>query len=152
MSKKTKFKTWGVKKIKSILPHREPFIFIDKVIDAKKDEYVIALKEIKKDDFFFKGHFPKHPIMPGVIIVEAMAQTSIILFYICNSKIAVTKPYYYIGKINAEFLLPVFPGCELLLESKAIKILDSTLMTENFAKVNNKIVAKATFVAKVIKK
>jgi 3-hydroxyacyl-[acyl-carrier-protein] dehydratase len=137
---------WGKEKIKSILPHREPFLFIDEVIEIDGTEKVVAVKNIKDNESFFEGHFPGKPIMPGVLIIEAMAQTSIILYSICKPEIAKTHPNYYLGKVKAEFLSPVVPGDKLIVEINSVKVLDYAGITDAIAKVNDKIVAKANLV------
>jgi 3-hydroxyacyl-[acyl-carrier-protein] dehydratase len=137
---------WDKEKIKSILPHREPFLFIDEVIEIDGTDRVTAVKHIKDDEDYFKGHFPDKPIMPGVLIIEAMAQASIILYSIDRPEIAKTHPYYYLGKVRAEILLPVYPGNRLIIEAKKVKFLDNAAITDTIAKVNGNIVAKANFV------
>src|SRR4030043_568821 len=137
---------WGKEKIKSILPHREPFLFIDEVIKIDGTEKVVAVKNIKDNDGVFDGHFPGKPIMPGVLIIEAMAQTSIILFFVDKPEIAKAHPAYYLGKVKAELLAPVYPGDRLIIEAEKVKFLDYAAITDTIAKVNNKIVAKANLV------
>jgi 3-hydroxyacyl-[acyl-carrier-protein] dehydratase len=137
---------WDKEKIKSILPHRDPFLFIDEVIEIDGTEKVVAVKNIKDNESFFEGHFPGRPIMPGVLIIEAMAQTSIILFFIDKPKIAKAHPDYYLGKVKAEFLAPVYPRDRLIIEAEKVKILDYAMITNTIVKVNNKIVAKANLV------
>ena len=137
---------WDKEKIKSILPHREPFLFIDEVIEIDGTEKVVALKNIRDNESFFEGHFPGRPIMPGVLIIEAMAQTAIILYYICKPEIAKSHPNYYLGKIKAEFLSPVLPGDKLILETNNVKIIDEAGVVDALAKVGNRIIAKANFV------
>jgi 3-hydroxyacyl-[acyl-carrier-protein] dehydratase len=137
---------WGREKIETILPHREPFLFIDEVIEIDGTKKVIASKNIKDNEFFFEGHFPGRPIMPGVLIIEAMAQASIILYFICKQEIAKTNPNYYLGKVKAEFLLPVFPGDKLILETNNVKIIDEAAVIDALARVGDRIVAKANFV------
>src|SRR4030042_7018588 len=137
---------WGREKIETILPHREPFLFIDEVIEIDGTKKVIASKNIKDNEFFFEGHFPGRPIMPGVLIIEAMAQASIILYYICKPEIGKTHPNYYLGKVKAEFLLPVLPGNKLILETINVKIIDEAAVIDALARVGDRIVAKANFV------
>lgn len=142
---------WDKEKIKSILPHREPFLFIDEVIEIDGTEKVVAVKNIKDNESFFEGHFPGKPIMPGVLIIEAMAQTAIILYYICKPEIAKTHPNYYLGKVKVEFLLPVLPGDTLIVETNNVKILDYAAIIDAIAKVKDKIVAKANLVFSIKK-
>ncbi|MBI5416508.1 3-hydroxyacyl-ACP dehydratase FabZ [Candidatus Poribacteria bacterium] len=137
---------WDIEKIKSILPHREPFLFIDEVIEIEGTQKVIAVKNIKKDEKYFVGHFPDNPIMPGVLIAEAMAQAAIILYSVCKPVIAKTHPKYYLKKINSEFLSPVFPGDKLILEVNNIKIIDNAGIVDVIAQVENKITAKANII------
>lgn len=138
--------TWDKEKIKSILPHREPFLFIDEVIEIDGTQKVVAVKYINKNESFFQGHFPDKPLMPGVLIIEAMAQASIILYSIDKPEIAKAHPDYYLGKVKAEFLSPVYPGDKLIIETNKVKFLDNAAITDTIANVNNKIVAKANLV------
>ncbi|MBI5195263.1 MAG: 3-hydroxyacyl-ACP dehydratase FabZ [Nitrospirae bacterium] len=133
-------------KIKSILPHREPFLFIDGVIEINGAEKVVAVKHIENDESFFEGHFPGRPIMPGVLMIEAMAQASIILYYIAKPEIVKTNPDYYLGNVKAEFILPVYPGDKLIIEVRGVKILDYAAITDCVIKVKDKITAKANLV------
>jgi 3-hydroxyacyl-[acyl-carrier-protein] dehydratase len=137
---------WGKEKIKSILPHREPFLFIDEITEIDGNKKVVAVRHIKDNESFFEGHFPGKPIMPGVLIIEAMAQTSIILYYVCKPEIAKTHPNYYLGKVKAEFLSPVLPGGKLILEANNVKIIDEAAVIDALARVENRVVAKANLV------
>jgi 3-hydroxyacyl-[acyl-carrier-protein] dehydratase len=139
-------KTLNKRQIKAILPHRAPFLFIDKVIEIDGKKRVVAVKKILKNEPFFQGHFPRYPIMPGVLIIEAMAQTSIILYYLNKSKIAKSQPNYYLGKVKAEFTAPVFPGETLLIEAKKVIIIDTACIIDTLAHVNNNAVAFAHLV------
>lgn len=133
-------------KIKSLLPHREPFLFLDAVLEVEGTQRILAVKDILQDEGYFKGHFPGNAIMPGVLIIEAMAQASVILFALDRPHIAVTQPDYYLGKVKVDFLAPAYPGDQLVIESNKVKFLDNAAITDTVAKVNDKIVAKANLV------
>jgi len=143
---------WDKEKIKSILPQREPFLFIDEVIEIDGTERVVAVKNIKLDESFFEGHFPGNPVVPGVILIEVMAQASIILYSVAKPEITASHPDYYLGKVKAEFLSPVSPGDELIIETNRVKFLDNAAITEVIVKVNNKIAVKAELVFSIQKK
>jgi 3-hydroxyacyl-[acyl-carrier-protein] dehydratase len=137
--------TWDIQKIQQILPHRYPFLFIDKVISIDvQNKKVVCQKNFTINDYFFKGHFPENPVVPGVIIIEAMAQASIILFAGLKPEIARTHPDYYLGKVEAKFRKPVLPGDVLILEVCAAKVLSNSGIVEALAKVKEEIVAEAT--------
>jgi len=138
--------TFDLEKIKSILPQREPFLFIDEVIDAQTSEKVVAKKFINPEEPFFKGHFPGNPVMPGVLIVEAMAQASIVLYYLNKPEVAKNHPTYYLGKVKTEFLAPVFPGDTLILEAFPVKMIETAAVVDALARVGDRIAAKANFI------
>jgi len=135
----------NIQKIEEILPQRYPFLFIDRILSVDtKAKKAICLKNFSINDYFFKGHFPGNPIVPGVIIIEAMAQASIILFAALKSEIAKKYPDYYLGKVEAKFRKPVLPGDSLHLEVTALKILQNSGIVEAKAMLNDEIVAEAT--------
>lgn len=134
---------WDKEKIKNVLPHREPFFFIDEVIEFTGTERIVAVKNIKNDESYFEGHFPGKPVMPGVLIIEAMAQASIILYSLDRPEVAGSHPDYYLGKVKAEFLSPVYPGDKLVIEINKVKFLDYAAITDAVAKVNDKVAAIA---------
>jgi 3-hydroxyacyl-[acyl-carrier-protein] dehydratase len=108
----------NVEQIQDLLPHRYPFLLVDRVIEIEPDVSVVALKNVTINEPFFNGHFPGHPVMPGVLIVEAMAQTAGLLTQI-SRRINGDKgnPLFYLVKVdNARFSAPVVPGDQLRLE------------------------------------
>jgi 3-hydroxyacyl-[acyl-carrier-protein] dehydratase len=108
----------NVEQIQDLLPHRYPFLLVDRVIEIEPNVSVVALKNVTINEPFFNGHFPGHPVMPGVLIVEAMAQTAGLLTQI-SRRINGDKgnPLFYLVKVdNARFSAPVVPGDQLRLE------------------------------------
>ena len=116
----------GIEEIKDILPHRYPFLLVDRVISVDKENNTIeCLKNVTSNEPHFNGHFPQHPIMPGVLIVEAMAQTAGILGFQMKGKEEVNDEtiFYFAGADNVRFKQPVIPGDQLILQAdfKALK-------------------------------
>ncbi len=103
-----------------LIPHRYPFLLIDKVKDIIKNDKAIGVKHITINEEFFIGHFPSYPIMPGVLIIEAMAQTAACLVSYSNQNLQGEKVVFLTGVENAKFKKTVNPGCELYLEVKLL--------------------------------
>ncbi|OOG54946.1 3-hydroxyacyl-[acyl-carrier-protein] dehydratase FabZ [Rhodanobacter sp. B05] len=108
----------NVEQIQQLLPHRYPFLLVDRVIEIVPDVSVVAIKNATINEPFFQGHFPGHPVMPGVLIVEAMAQTAGLLTQLSRRiKGDTGNPLFYLVKVdNARFNAPVVPGDQLRLE------------------------------------
>ena len=99
------------------LPHRYPILLVDRVLDVVPGERIVALKNVSVNEPFFPGHYPHHPVMPGVLIVEALAQAAAILsFKTLGGKPDDKSVYYFVGIDNARFKKPVSPGDQLILE------------------------------------
>ena len=137
------------------LPHRYPFILVDKVLSLDLGKEITAVKNVTVNEPFFPGHFPYHPVMPGVLIVEAMAQAAALLSF----KTMDTKPnedsvYYFAGIDNARFKKPVGPGDQIILNVKIDRILKGIWKYKGVATVDNNIVAEASMmcILKEIKK
>ncbi|MGH8183128.1 MAG: 3-hydroxyacyl-ACP dehydratase FabZ [Rhodanobacteraceae bacterium] len=104
-------------RIAAILPHRYPFLLVDRVIELVAGQSIVAIKNVTMNEPFFTGHFPGHPVMPGVLIVEALAQTSGLLIGLSGTHSAQDDRIFYLAKVdNARFLKPVVPGDQLRLE------------------------------------
>ncbi len=127
--------------IQKVLPHRYPFLLIDKVLELEDAKRCVALKNVTVNDYFFRGHFPGRPVMPGVLIVEAMAQTAGVLI-LCRKENA-GKLAYFMGIENVRFRKTVVPGDQLILEVEAKKIKSKTGTAQARALVDNKEVAEA---------
>ncbi len=107
-----------IKRIMEMIPHRYPFLMIDRVVEVVKDDYVIGIKNVSMNEPFFQGHFPGHPVMPGVLIVEAMAQTSAALV-VETDEDAAGKVVYFTSIEGAKFRKPVVPGDQIKVTAKA---------------------------------
>jgi beta-hydroxyacyl-ACP dehydratase FabZ len=140
----------NIEEIQKILPQRYPFLMIDKVLELEPNKKVVAVKNVTINDGFFAGHFPDNPIMPGVLIIEAMAQASIILFYQERKTQADKQLTYYLGSVKARFLNPVVPGDQLKITVEPIKVISNAAIVNAVACVADKEVAKGelTFSAK----
>lgn len=136
----------GIKEIEAIIPHRHPFLLIDYVEDYKPGEYAIAYKCVSFREDFFAGHFPQEPVMPGVLIIEALAQTGAVS--ILSDEKNKGKIAYFGGINKCKFKGKVVPGDTLKLETRIIKSKGPIGIGEAVASVNGKVVASAelTFV------
>ena len=136
--------SWNIEKIKEILPQRPPFLFVDRVLEIDAEEgKITCLKNVTINDYFFRGHFPDRPIMPGVIMIEALAQASIILFAVLKPDVAAKHPDYLFGKVEAKFSRIVTPGDKLILEVVKRKILNSGGIVSAKALVDNETAVSA---------
>ena len=128
------------------LPHRYPFLLIDRVIEYTAFESITAIKNVSINEPFFQGHFPGHPIMPGVLILESMAQaTGMLAFYSNKARSESGHVYYLVGIDKARFKKPVTAGDQLVLKATLTRELRGSYRFEASAKVNNVVVATAEF-------
>ena len=139
-----------LKEIKKLIPHREPMLLIDKVKVVKHFEKAIGEKKIKNNDYYFKGHFPNKPIMPGVFIIEALAQTASVLVMHSLKKTADNKLVYFLSLENAKFRKPVMPNSKLYLYVKKKQHRGKVWKFSGEAKVNNVKVAEAIYSAMIV--
>ena len=127
------------------LPHRYPFVLIDRVISMELGKEITALKNVSINEPFFPGHFPHHPVMPGVLIVEAMAQAAAILsFKTMGAKPTDDSVYYFAGIDSARFKKPVSPGDQVILNVKIDRILKGIWKYTGVARVDSVVVAEAS--------
>jgi 3-hydroxyacyl-[acyl-carrier-protein] dehydratase len=133
--------TVEIEQIRRILPHRYPFLMVDRVLDYRPGESLTALKNITANEAYFQGHFPARPVMPGVLIVEAMAQAAgILAFYSENAKENAIS--YLAGIDKARFKRPVVPGDQLIIDVSAEKGVMGIFRFRASAKVDGKLVAR----------
>ena len=136
--------------IKELLPHREPMLLIDELINIKKLHSATAIVNVKKDSFFVQGHFPGQPVMPGVLIVEAFGQAAAALTaYGIDPKEYENKLVYLINVEKARFRNPVLPDCELHLNIEAVRSHGRVWKYKGIAKVNGKTMADAQWAATI---
>ncbi len=109
-----------INEIMGILPHRFPFLLVDRIIEHEPGKKIVGLKNVTINEPFFPGHFPGHPVMPGVLIIEAMAQVGGILAYLASSDEIRQKVCYFVAIDNAKFRRPVMPGDQLRIEMEAV--------------------------------
>ncbi len=128
--------------IQDILPQEYPFLLIDRVLELEEGKKIIAVKNVTTNEHFFVGHFPGHHVMPGVLILEAMAQAAIIL-YAKSKHVDKKSTRYYFAKADIKFKAPVVPGDQLFIEIEAEKMLTSGGIVNAIAKVADKVVAEA---------
>ena len=136
--------------IKKLIPQRFPFIMIDKVLEIEPGKHAIAVKNISGNDMVFLGHFPDKAVMPGALILEAMAQTAIILFAAGKEKqVDGKKPMYYFGSVKARFFHPAVPGDQLKIRVENVKSLPTGAYVSGEAFVDDKKITEAELVFSV---
>jgi 3-hydroxyacyl-[acyl-carrier-protein] dehydratase len=141
-----------INEIMKILPHRPPFLLVDRIIEMEAGKRIVGLKNVSINEPFFPGHFPGHPVMPGVLIIESMAQVACILAILSSDESVRSKVTYFAGIDNAKFRKPVFPGDQLRLELEAVNCKRGIWYFKGRAFVDDKLVTeadlKATFADK----
>ncbi|MCW8804671.1 MAG: bifunctional UDP-3-O-[3-hydroxymyristoyl] N-acetylglucosamine deacetylase/3-hydroxyacyl-ACP dehydratase [Ignavibacteriaceae bacterium] len=137
--------------IKRILPHRYPFLLVDKIIELEVDKRVVGVKSVTVNEPFFQGHFPDNPIMPGVLIIEAMAQTGGV-FLLGSISDPENHLVYFMQINNAKFRKPVVPGDQLFMEVELVQKKSKVILMKGKAFVNEVLVAEADFMAGIVDK
>ncbi len=136
----------GVETIKDLLPHRDPFLMLDEILECIPHESVTAIKNVTADEPHFQGHFPGNPVMPGVLIVEAMAQAGGVLSHISNGDTE-PKPLYFLARVEeARFRRPVVPGEQLVIKVEAHKVKRGMWWYRGEARVEDQVVASAMII------
>ena len=144
MTNETTSTTMDIHEILDHLPHRYPFVLIDRVLSIDLGKEITAIKNVTINEPFFPGHFPYHPVMPGVLIVEAMAQAAAVLsFKTMDVKPSDDSVYYFAGIDSARFKKPVSPGDQIVLNVKIDRILKGIWKYSGVARVDGNIVAEA---------
>jgi len=141
-------KQLDINMIQKILPHRYPFLMVDRIVEATEKK-VVGLKNVTINEPFFQGHFPGQPIMPGVLIIEAMAQVGGVAALNVNENLG--KLAYFLSINNAKFRKPVVPGDQLVIESELVKQKMGIIQVRAVAKVNGEVVAEADLMFAFVK-
>lgn len=139
----TEKKTLDITEIRELLPHRYPFLLIDRVTDYQEEKYLVALKNVSVNEPQFTGHFPQLPIFPGVLILEAMAQATGLLAFKSFGAPSENELYYFASIDNAKFRKPVVPGDQLIIEVEFIKDRRGIALFNGVAKVDGAVVCSA---------
>ena len=136
-----------IKEIMNILPHAYPFLLVDRILELEPGKRIVGIKNVTYNEPFFPGHFPGRPIMPGVLIVEALAQTAGLLFFNTMPEEHHKKPVYFLGMDNVRFRKPVTPGDQLRLEVEITRRRQSIWGFKAKALVDGKLVAEGDLLA-----
>jgi len=138
-----------IREIQNTLPHRYPFLLVDRILELDKGTKAVGIKNVTVNEPFFMGHFPGNPIMPGVLIVEALAQLAGLLAFLSGVQ---GDAVYFMSIEKAKFRKPVVPGDQLRLEITTLHQRANVWKFSGNARVDEKIVAEAEFTAMVLKK
>ncbi|WP_187336852.1 3-hydroxyacyl-ACP dehydratase FabZ [Novosphingopyxis iocasae] len=140
---------YDVRKVMAVLPHRYPMLLVDRVVELEKGESIKAVKAVTMNENFFQGHFPGRPIMPGVMIVEALAQAAGVLAMESFDLVGSNKLVYFMAIENAKFRAPVEPGCLLELNVSFLQKRARVCRFEGKAMIGDQLAAEASFTAMI---
>lgn len=140
----------GMTRIMQMIPHRHPFLMIDRVVDVAANQRATGIKDLSQDEYYFQGHFPTRPVMPGVLIIEAMAQTAAVLVVHTLGPASEGKLVYFMSVDNARFRRPVFPPTRLEIHVTKQRNRGNVWKFEGQAKVGNDVMAEAVFAAMIL--
>jgi 3-hydroxyacyl-[acyl-carrier-protein] dehydratase len=147
-----RFETIDIAGIMNAIPHRYPMLMIDRIVDLVRGRSAIGVKNVTVNENFFQGHFPAHPVMPGVLIIEAMAQTSAVLVVTTLGPQAAGRLVYFMSIESAKFRRPVGPGDQLRIHVDKERQRGNVWKFAGVARVNGVTVAEATYAAMIMDK
>lgn len=146
----TRAPAMDIARIMRAIPHRYPLLLIDRIVELVPNESAVGLKNVSVNEPFFQGHFPVHPVMPGVLIIESMAQTSAVLVVETLGPQAEGKLVYFMTIENAKFRRPVTPGDQLRIHVSKVRSRSNVWKFGGVARVEGATVAEATFSAMIL--
>lgn len=144
------FGAYDIARIMQAIPHRFPFLLVDRVVDVVADDSAVGIKNVTINEQFFQGHFPSHPVMPGVLIIESMAQTAAVLVVETLGPSAAGKLVYFMSVEGAKFRRPVVPGDQMRIHVKKERRRGAVWKFSAEAKVDGVVVAEATYAAMIL--
>lgn len=130
-----------IRDIQKIIPHRYPFLLVDRIVELTPNEKIVAIKNVSINEHFFQGHFPDEKVMPGVLIIEAMAQAGCVYYYY-SKNLHGKSLVYYLARSQAKFFAPVVPGDQLRMEISTVKLMNNVGFLKGVAYVGDKKVAE----------
>jgi len=142
--------TIDIHRIMQAIPHRYPFLLIDRVVEVKRMVSAIGIKNVSVNESFFAGHFPNHPVMPGVLIIESMAQTAAVLVVETLGPASAGKVVYFMSIDGAKFRRPVVPGDQMRVHVTRERSRNNVWKVSAVARVDGVAVAEATFTAMIM--
>lgn len=142
--------TVDIGRIVQMIPHRYPFLLVDRVVEVRPNEGAVGIKNVSINEPFFQGHFPTMPVMPGVLIIESMAQTAAVLVVSTLGPESEGKLVYFMSVDRARFRKPVVPGDRMEVHVKKEQSRGNVWKFSAEAKVEDRLVAEATFAAMII--
>jgi 3-hydroxyacyl-[acyl-carrier-protein] dehydratase len=143
--------TWGIREIMDRIPHRYPFLLIDRVVELVPGQRIVAIKNVTISEPFFQGHFPGAPVMPGVLIIEALAQAGATLL-MSDVPDRGSKLIYFTGIDEARFRRPVIPGDQLRLTMDLVKLRSRTCKMHGRAEVDGELAAEAQIMSALVER
>ncbi len=146
----TEVETLDIAQIMQAIPHRYPFLLIDRVVDVVRNASAVGVKNVSVNESFFAGHFPNHPVMPGVLIIESMAQTAAVLVVTTLGPDAAGKVVYFMSIDGAKFRRPVVPGDQVRIHVAKERNRGNVWKFHAVARVDGVAVAEATFAAMIM--
>lgn len=144
--------TVDIARIMKLIPHRYPFLLLDRVVDLVRNQSATGIKNVTVNENFFQGHFPGHPVMPGVLIIEAMAQTAAVLVVETLGDDAAGRVVYFMSIEGAKFRRPVVPGDQLRIHIAKERSRGNVWKFNAVAKVDGVAVAEATYAAMIMER